>query len=179
MNRSEQLRRDFQIGVERACGRPEREVAARYAVTTRTVRRAHARFVKDRVSPLDIDPVEEVIESIQQLDQAVHDLALERVAARNPMTKAVLIMAQVRIWGERRRIFQEIGILPRVNSHYPQLRQLHADQICDWLSQKLRGEGVDPSVHDWLKERLDEWVETGPKVAIPLGEDTSGHEDVP
>lgn len=79
MNRLDQSRRDHQIAADAATGCKQSELARRYGVSKRTVRRALG-----RVQRTDVGAQERLADFHRYLDTAIEQLDFDRLQARNP-----------------------------------------------------------------------------------------------
>lgn len=96
MNREERLRRDFAIASEALSGRSQKDIALRFQLSPRTVRRAIGR-IRNLESGHGSDPFDQLRRRLAQLEIAIEDLAVSRLEARNPRTRIAAIRAQTAV----------------------------------------------------------------------------------
>jgi hypothetical protein len=166
MNRQAQARRDLQIALERTLGFSEVDVAQRYGVDCRTVRRVYKRWKEDRIQVEDLDPCSELTAYLLRLDAAIAELGLIRMSARNSRVRVAAIRAQLAAMSERMRVLMDVGVVPRVDavdSGHAALRAAHATQIGAWIRKRVRTEELPAELASWVRDVIADWTENGPK----------------
>lgn len=141
MTRRDQARRDLQIAAEAALGSTQADLAARYDVSDRTIRRALQRVGRSSARP----SIERLGERWRQIDSAVDQAAQVRMTATDPATTLAAIRTQIELSGERLSLLRLLGLAPTGAS--PSLRSLS-----DSLLDAAEADGLSTEFQAWLRD---------------------------
>ena len=146
MNRLDQSRRDHQIAADAATGSKRAELARRYGVSERTVRRALG-----RVQRADGGAQERLADFHRYLDAAIEQLGFDRLQARNPRTRIAALRLQMDLMRDRERPVLGASAEVLSRDHDARVRM----ELMAALLALAIADGLDQDVLGWLKETAE------------------------
>lgn len=148
MNRREQERRDHLIAAGSASGLCQNELADRFGVSERTVRRALGRVRGAAVRP----SLDRLTDHCDQLDEAIEQLGIARSAAENPRTVVAAIGAQAQLLMRRHEIWADLGLAPFPDSDARSRLDLFAERLLEAAEADAE---LDEGARRWLLATTD------------------------
>lgn len=145
MNRREQVQRDHRLAAEAAAGASQAELARRFNISERTVRRALGK-VRESGGAASFD---RLADRHQQLEVAIEDLAYARTAAGNPRTRVAAIRLQAQLMKDQALLALDEGL------RWPNGRARDDAVRAEFSSALLAlatSDEVDPGTQRWLEE---------------------------
>ena len=147
MTRDRQLRRDLAIALEAIGGRPQREIATRYGICTRTVRRAIGRAQQLADGNYSKETLESLDKRWTELTASIEDLGIARIEAQNPRTLIAAISKQSKLMHARSKL--QIACA-RIDPARDRQRIALAQEFADQLLAAARRDGLARETRIWL-----------------------------